>query len=426
MSLLSPFRGARGAAAAAASPSQAAASASPSPASSAFASPSSSDRRLTRRERRLIDHAASLADDPQLVAYTDEGEVEIEREHAEKTKVRNIQQVVIATPAAAAAAAGLLPLSSAYLLDCWYYSPFPPPFRHASRLHVCGFCLSYFLSSPSLCSHLLSARCLPHPPGTEIYRDPRSSPAPLSVWEVDGERQRLWCQSLCLLSKLFIDHKTAVFDTEPFLFYCLCLHSQHGFTLVAYFSREKQSADSNNVACILTFPQHQRAGYGRFLISLSYALSQREGRPGGPERPLSDLGRLSYLSWWSERLFHELQRYGDGAVCSLEELSAATGMRRDDIVRVLREHELVRYVKGQYVVTVSGRRMDDWRRQNSGQQGPGREAGGGGGDEPHRRAARAAAAPRCDFDIRLLDWRPPVSKGGLAQTPRDRDKRSTA
>ena len=39
-------------------------------------------------------------------------------------------------------------------------------------------------------------------------------------------------------------------------------------------SQEKESPESNNVACILTLPPYQRKGYGKFLIALSYELSK--------------------------------------------------------------------------------------------------------------------------------------------------------
>ena len=40
--------------------------------------------------------------------------------------------------------------------------------------------------------------------------------------QVDGKKNKVYCQSLCLLSKLFLDHKTLYYDVDPFLFYILC------------------------------------------------------------------------------------------------------------------------------------------------------------------------------------------------------------
>lgn len=46
-------------------------------------------------------------------------------------------------------------------------------------------------------------------------------------------RLQVYCQSLCLLSKLFLDHKTLYYDVDPFLFYILCERDQQGWAMTA-------------------------------------------------------------------------------------------------------------------------------------------------------------------------------------------------
>ena len=401
-----------------------------SPSHPAASSPSI-DRRLTRRDRRLLD------DEDEELEYSDEGELEIEKEHAEKTKVRNIQTIILATPAShtpatlkhASSAAHMsitasvfsyqpassyaVQLSSAYSVDCWYYSPYPLPYRHMSTLHVCGLCFCYFDSSTSLASHFLSNCPVHHPPGNELYRDENGSNdgvGGVSLFCVDGALSLSWCQCLCLCAKLFLDHKTAIFDCEQFLFFPLVRWLVGGFELLGYFSRSKQSfatsADSHNVACLLTFPHQQQRGYGRFLIAASYALSKVEGRVGGPERPLSDMGRVSYRRWWTEQLMESLSHYVHGSSVMVAELSEQTAVQREDIVSVLRDMGMVTYQKGQYVCTVNQRRIAEWKEQ--------------------RRTAEAAkpAVWRCDFKPALLQWVPPVYPKWTTQSVREKRGRA--
>lgn len=200
-----------------------------------------------------------------------------------------------------------------------------------------------------------------HPPGDEIYRhDVEETCQQLSFWEIDGAQEKVYCQNLCLLSKLFLDHKTCFFEVEPFFFYVLTEVDEKGHHLVAYFSKEKETQYDYNLACILTLPPYQRKGYGKLLISLSYELSQREGKKGSPEKPLSDLGQISYKAFWTQALLELLRSLtGPNRETSVEELSNITGFQEADVVWTLQNLNMVRYYKGEYQLSVTHRQLDE-------------------------------------------------------------------
>lgn len=128
--------------------------------------------------------------------------------------------------------------------------------------------------------------------------------------------------------------------------------------IVGYFSKEKQSADNYNLACILTFPPYQRKGYGKLLISISYELTKREGTVGSPEKPLSDLGRISYRSYWA---FVLLSLFSDAELLrgiSIERMSKMTGIRTEDILSTLHSLKMIKFWKGQHVIAVNSKVVD--------------------------------------------------------------------
>lgn len=91
------------------------------------------------------------------------------------------------------------------------------------------------------------------------------------------------------------------------------------------------------MACILTLPPYQRKGYGKLLIAFSYELSKQEGVTGSPEKPLSDLGKLSYRSYWSWVLLEILRDFR--GTLSIKDLSAMTSITQNDIINTLQGRE---------------------------------------------------------------------------------------
>ena len=314
-------------------------------------------------EAEMLDVTKTEENVPQILEPPDEIEKlrtggSMVQHHAQVHLVRNIDKLQMGK----------------HIIEPWYFSPYPQEFSDVDLVYIDEFCLSYFSSKKAFERH--RTKCtLQHPPGNEIYRD-----GYVSFFEVDGRRQRTWCRNLCLLSKLFLDHKTLYYDVDPFLFYCMVTRDEHGCHLIGYFSKEKESAEGYNVACILTLPQYQRQGLGRLLIAFSYELSKREGKLGSPEKPLSDLGLLGYRQYWKEILVELLSdpsrlppvgsashtptssdlhphlslSLGPGGqyTTSISEIASLTAMTEKDVHEQLEVLRLLRYHKGQWIIVV--------------------------------------------------------------------------
>ncbi|KAJ8457613.1 hypothetical protein ONZ45_g958 [Pleurotus djamor] len=240
-------------------------------------------------------------------------------------------------------------------VEAWYFSPYPKEYAHIPTLYICEFCLCYFPSPLMLSRHRKHCNLL-HPPGNEIYRH-----EDISFYEIDGKRQLTWCRNLSLLSKCFLDHKTLYYDVTPFMYYVMAQRDSSGCHIIGYFSKEKESAESYNVACILTLPQHQRHGYGKLLIDFSYQLSKKEGKLGSPEKPLSDLGLLGYRAYWAETIVELLVDTADTEI-SVDDIAQRTSITHTDVMNTCTTLGLFKHYKGSHIICLNSGVIDRYEK----------------------------------------------------------------
>lgn len=257
---------------------------------------------------------------------------------------------------------------SNFLMKAWYFSPVPEPFDKMSAinsgikydkkdrgvLYCCEMCMRFFNTNREYTDHVRQCTWT-HPPGDEIYRCGR-----ISAYEVDGAFSTRYCVNLCLVTKLFLYHKGEYYAPHDFHFYIVCTNDIRGAHPIGFFSKEKKREHGYNLACIMTFPCYQRMGIGRFLISLSYELSRIEKIPGSPEKPLSDLGFLSYRHFWKDAVIECLVNHQSEQL-SVNQISAYTGMTTDDIKFAIREGKYLRHYQGDWTFALTNAQIDAWR-----------------------------------------------------------------
>ncbi|KAF2134565.1 histone acetyltransferase MYST2 [Dothidotthia symphoricarpi CBS 119687] len=264
------------------------------------------------------------------------------------------------------------------LIKPWYPSFYPEELvgRKVERLYVCQWCFKYSKELMAFLGHLKTCplRCTP-PPGVRIYTKDN-----YSLYEIDGEKHKLYAQNLSLFAKLFLDTKSVFYDVTTFLYYLLVAHNptpnipntnlggdgtalQH--QVVGFFSKEKMSWDNNNLACILVFPPWQKQGLGQILMGASYEMSKKEGRLGGPEKPLSDLGLRAYTHYWSQTLARTILGCTSKKIITVVDLREKTYITPDDMIATLQAMDVLEQKKrGGAEVVINKARVRAWVERN--------------------------------------------------------------
>lgn len=97
-------------------------------------------------------------------------------------------------------------------------------------------------------------------------------------------------------------------------------------------------------------------------MHVAYELSKRERKLGTPERPLSDMGLVSFRSFWAEVLLEILHK--EHGHISIRQLSELTSFKPDDIISTLNSLNLVKFWKGQHVISVSPKAIEEHLRRH--------------------------------------------------------------
>ncbi|SCU87111.1 LADA_0E02058g1_1 [Lachancea dasiensis] len=203
-------------------------------------------------------------------------------------------------------------------------------------LYVCEYCFKYTDIRSELQQHVHKCPRRLKPLGRLQYRS-----SELSIRRIHGRKHTLFCQCLCLFTKLFLDNKSMYFKVDHYDFYVA--YDTQTNKPMAFFSKDLISFQENNLACILTFPPYQRRGLATLLMDFSYKISQRDGLISGPEQPLSPFGLVSYLKYWSALICHQFvegELSGESRV-SLDDIASATGMRTGDILMTLKSLDCI-------------------------------------------------------------------------------------
>jgi hypothetical protein len=80
-------------------------------------------------------------------------------------------------------------------------------------------------------------------------------------------------------------------------------------------------------------------------------LSKKEQKVGSPEKPLSDLGAVSYRSYWAAEVLNVLSEF-QGPSLSIMDISKITSIVSEDVINALNYLGLLKYISNNYALIV--------------------------------------------------------------------------
>ncbi len=94
---------------------------------------------------------------------------------------------------------------------------------------------------------------------------------------------------------------------------------------------------------------------------MSYELNKKEGKIGSPEKPLTDLGRVGYLSYWTFTVLTLIESTRKSSKSlSIAEISKRTSITEDDIIETFRNLNAIKQVKGKHIISLSDSLVDQY------------------------------------------------------------------
>ncbi|KAG8529335.1 uncharacterized protein KY384_005971 [Bacidia gigantensis] len=217
------------------------------------------------------------------------------------------------------------------LFDTWFPSFYPDELvgKELDRLYICQWCFKYSKEQQQYLTHTLFA------------------------------------QNLSLFAKLFLDNKSVFFDVASFDYYALVYQPSQTAPkpspqIIGFFSKEKMSWDNNNLACILVFPPWQRKGLGKVLMGVSYELSEREGRYGGPEKPLSELGKRGYMQFWEARIARTILGMKGRSSIIVSDVAKEAWVLTEDVIASLNRMGVLGAKRKDGSLAVSKKNVKEW------------------------------------------------------------------